>query len=70
MDELLERLRLDRAPQDTDVCFGTLLSREQYLHDLEKLQYRDARLPPHGRMTTSQVETWTAPTRKRAAFRR
>jgi Nucleotidyl transferase of unknown function (DUF2204) len=58
--DLLERLRLDRAPQDTDVCFGTLLSREQYLHDIDKLQYRDARRPPHGRMTASQIDIWTA----------
>jgi hypothetical protein len=70
MDDLLERLRLDRADQETDVCFGTLLSREQYLHDLEKLDYRDARLPPHGRMTTSQIDTWTAAVGKPVELRK
>jgi hypothetical protein len=39
-------------------CQGTLLSRSQYLPDLER-GYRDARLPPYGRLTPDEVEAWT-----------
>jgi hypothetical protein len=41
------------------VCRGTLLSREQYLFDIEQLGYTDARLRPHGAMTPEQAEIWT-----------
>ena len=43
------------------VCRGTLLSREQYLVDVEKWGYRDARLSPGGTMTTEEIKEWTAP---------
>ena len=33
-------------PSDPHVCAGTLLSREQYLHDVEQLGYVDGRLTP------------------------
>jgi hypothetical protein len=49
----------DRAPGDA-VCFGTLLSRAQYLVDVTSWGYADARLAPHGRMTAEQVDLWTA----------
>jgi hypothetical protein len=42
------------------VCRGTVLSRAQYLFDLETGGYRDARLPPNGVMSHDDVETWTA----------
>ena len=43
------------------VCRGTLLSREQYLVDLEQLGYRDGRLDdPVVRMTAEDVARWTA----------
>lgn len=41
-------------------CFGTLLSREQYLVDLGKWGYHDARLRPLGRLSPEQVAHWTA----------
>ena len=65
MDDLMDRLRLDRGDQDSDVCFGTLLSREQYLHDIQTLGYGDARRPPHGRMTEAEIETWTVAATRR-----
>jgi len=40
MDELVRRLGASRTHSDNDVCYGTLLSREQYLYDLERLRYR------------------------------
>jgi hypothetical protein len=43
----------------SDVCYGTLLSREQYLHDLERWKYRDGREQPDGPMTREQLEIWT-----------
>ena len=43
------------------LCCGTLLSREQYLVDVEQLGYRDARLDdPEVRMTAEDVARWTA----------
>jgi hypothetical protein len=61
MQRLLERLREEQAaaaPQDR-VCQGTLLSREQYLVDVEQQGYRDARLAPLGPMTAQEVACWT-----------
>lgn len=62
MDELLGRLQSDLSspPPDTKLCQGTLLSREQYLIDIEKWGYQDARLKPHGNMTPEDMAHWTA----------
>src|SRR5262245_48722768 len=43
----------------TRLCRGTLLSREQYLVDIEQAQYDDPRLSPHGNMSPEQVARWT-----------
>jgi hypothetical protein len=59
LDELTGRLQ-HLEPQDSEhVCHGTLLSREQYLHDVEILGYEDARLEPRGGMTHRDLEIWT-----------
>jgi hypothetical protein len=58
MDELIGRLRSDRAP-DERVCRGTLLSWEQYLPDVREHGFRDGRLAPNGQMTPEEVERWT-----------
>jgi hypothetical protein len=60
MDELIRRLSASRPGPDSDVCYGTLLSREQYLHDLECLRYRDSRAAPLGSMTAREIAIWTA----------
>jgi hypothetical protein len=60
MDELIRRLSVSRANLQNDVCYGTMISREQYLHDIEHLKYRDAREEPNGPMTREQIEIWTA----------
>jgi hypothetical protein len=62
MDSLLKRLaaEIHRPPQqDPHVCAGTLLSREQYLHDVERLGYVDGRLTPASTMTERDVALWT-----------
>jgi hypothetical protein len=41
------------APSNRNVCAGTLLSREQYLHDVNRLGYVDGRLTPASSMTQS-----------------
>jgi hypothetical protein len=52
--------RAGRAAQEEELCRGTILSRAQYLPDVESGGYRDGRLPPTGNMTAEQVEQWTA----------
>jgi predicted nucleotidyltransferase len=47
------------APAGENVCAGTLLSREQYLHDVEQLGYVDGHLTPASTMTAEDVELWT-----------
>jgi hypothetical protein len=62
MHQLMERLanETDNPPEeDLRICAGTLLSREQYLHDVEELGYIDGRLTPASTMTRSDVATWT-----------
>ncbi len=59
MDQLVGRLRSERAPEDTSVCNGTLLSREQYLVDIHEHGYADARVPPHGAVPQADVDAWT-----------
>ena len=60
--DLLNRLlaELDVPTRDTKVCQGTLLSRAQYLVDLDEWGYEDARLAPRGTMSAQQIENWTA----------
>jgi hypothetical protein len=59
-DELTGRLRRQQAepPPAAPVCQGTLLSRSQYLVDVEERGYRDARVEPRGNMSRGEVERW------------
>ena len=59
MDELWERART-QEPVPARLCRGTLLSREQYLVDVDEWGYLDAREMPLGRMTPQQIQEWTA----------
>ena len=47
------------APDAPPVCMGTLISRQQYLVDVESRGYRDGRLPPTGRLTEDELAAWT-----------
>jgi hypothetical protein len=62
IDELLARLDQERRyPAATSrLCQGTLLSRSQYLIDIREWGYRDARLPPRGKMSPEEIAIWTA----------
>jgi hypothetical protein len=42
------------------ICQGTLLSRAQYLVDIHRWGYADARLPPSGTMKPEDAAHWTA----------
>jgi hypothetical protein len=62
MQHLLERLRDEHGapPPRRALCAGTLLSREQYLGDVERHGYQDARQAPFGNMTRDEIAAWTA----------
>jgi hypothetical protein len=62
MDDLLGRLWQEAhgAPSPARTCRGTLVSREQYLVDIERWGYDDARLAPLGAMSGRDVARWTA----------
>jgi predicted nucleotidyltransferase len=62
MDRLVAHLAAETArppAADPHVCAGTLLSREQYLYDVERLGYVDGRLTPASTMTPEDVAVWT-----------
>ena len=60
--ELVNRLlaELEVPTRDSKVCQGTLLSRAQYLVDVDEWGYEDARQAPRGTMTAQQLAEWTA----------
>ncbi|HUP50645.1 MAG TPA: hypothetical protein VNA04_17860, partial [Thermoanaerobaculia bacterium] len=62
MQELAARLakELDEPDSEDKVCYGTLLSRQQYLADIEQWGFLDARLDPMGSMTAEEIAAWTA----------
>jgi len=62
MQELLARLtaELGVPPPSSRVCQGTILSRAQYLVDVDRWGYADARLTPLGNMTADHIAHWTA----------
>jgi hypothetical protein len=62
MRVLIARLQADLSDQRASgrVCQGTLLSREQYLADIEQWGLDDVRLAPRGSMTHDQISLWTA----------
>jgi hypothetical protein len=63
VQELLRRMHQETSepPLDELLCQGTLLSRAQYLKDVEDWGYRDVRLGPDGTMSPRDVRRWTAP---------
>jgi hypothetical protein len=55
--------RLERELDDDGaerVCNGTILSREQYLTDVEQWNFEDARVTPRGSMSPEDIAHWTA----------
>ena len=59
-DPVIKHKGLAIDGDDGRACHGTLLSRQQYLVDVDHWGYRDARLGPEGTMTEADVAIWTA----------
>jgi hypothetical protein len=61
-DILLDRARSTSGGEAAGgpLCRGTLLSSQQYAIDIDERGYRDARLPPVGRLTQDDVAQWEA----------
>ncbi len=61
MDDLSARLAAEaRSHVDEKICLGTILSRQQYLVDIDRWGYKDARLEPLGNMSAAEIAHWTA----------
>jgi hypothetical protein len=61
LETLVERLhrREGDVPAENRLCRGTILSRSQYLIDLERWGFKDARLRPVGNMSPEEIHDWT-----------
>jgi hypothetical protein len=61
MDELGSRLarELKEPDRKEKICYGTIVSRQQYLKDIMDWGYRDARLQPLGNMSAEDIAVWT-----------
>jgi hypothetical protein len=61
MDELLQRLESEKSvpAPDVNVCNGALLSRNQYISDIERDGLLDARLSERSAMTPVEIKMWT-----------
>ena len=59
MEEFAQRLAAEGDTREK-ICYGTILSRQQYLVDIDRWGYKDARLKPLGNMTPEEIAHWTA----------
>ncbi len=61
MEQLTDRMasELRTSPPPEPICQGTILSREQYLPDVERWGYLDARVFPRGHLTRDETTAWT-----------
>ena len=60
IDELLDRAKNEpKADMGIRLCRGPMLSREQYLVDVKRWNYVDAREVPLGTMTPEEIDVWT-----------
>jgi len=60
INTLIDRMKSQPGDQpELRLCRGTLLSRAQYLVDIEKWNYADARAVPLGTMTPEELTDWT-----------
>ena len=62
MDELGNRVAQETRQPDSDdrICYGAIVSRQQYLKDITEWGYKDARLRPLGNMSAEDIAHWTA----------
>src|SRR6266487_5913134 len=71
MEDLITRLRSEAiAPDAARLCRGTLLSRKQYLVDIQEWGFRDARLEERVQMNTKNLAHWTKAIVKEESARR
>ena len=71
MDDLIGRLRKEASAAGRDrVCRGTLLSRKQYLLDIEERGFHDARLDQRVHMDSEDIAHWTRAIAKEEKARR
>lgn len=60
MDDLIARLQSEkRSTGASRICRGTLLSRKQYLLDIQERGFRDARLQARVHMNAKDIAQWT-----------
>jgi hypothetical protein len=59
VDSLVARLHDASLPSASMLCRGTLLSRSQYLDDIDRLGLIDGRTTPERRMSASEIARWT-----------
>jgi hypothetical protein len=60
MEQLTRRLRSEAStPGPEGLCRGTLLSRQQYLVDVQEWGFRDARLEQRVHMSPNDIAHWT-----------
>jgi hypothetical protein len=62
MEELGGRVSDETRQPDSKekICYGTVISRQQYLKDVQEWGYRDARQKPLGNMSAQDIAHWTA----------
>ena len=71
MDDLIARLQSEkRASEANLICNGTLLSRKQYLLDVQERGFRDARLQRRVNMNARDIAHWTRAIAKEEGTRR
>jgi hypothetical protein len=71
MDDLISRLQNEEPAAGPDrVCRGTLLSRKQYLVDIQERGFRDAQLEQRVHMDPEDIAHWTRAIAKEAKERR
>lgn len=61
IEELSDKLAKEtkRGDLPDKICYGTIVSRQQYLIDVNERGYRDARLEPLGNMNEEEIAEWT-----------
>jgi len=61
MEELGARVQKETSEPDPKekICYGTIISRQQYLKDITDWGYKDARLEPLGNMSADEIAHWT-----------
>jgi hypothetical protein len=71
MDDLIARLQSEKHASEANlICNGTLLSRKQYLLDVQERGFRDARLQRRVNMNARDIAHWTRAIAKEEGTRR